>query len=50
MKYIQASDQVEGDPSIKTYFDLIDYLISQTTNALRQSASGTLNKRNGGTC
>jgi len=27
-------NQVEGDPGIKTYFDLMNHLISQLTNAL----------------
>jgi zinc/manganese transport system substrate-binding protein len=29
-------DQVEGEPSIKTYFDLIDHLISKITGALKK--------------
>lgn len=29
-------NQVEGDPGIKTYFDLMDYLISKMTEALKK--------------
>jgi zinc/manganese transport system substrate-binding protein len=30
-------NQVEGDPGIKTYFDLISHLITQLTNALKKN-------------
>jgi zinc/manganese transport system substrate-binding protein len=30
-------NQVEGDPAVQTYFDLIDYLVRKLTSALRKS-------------
>jgi zinc/manganese transport system substrate-binding protein len=34
---IQLPNQVEGEPGIKTYFDLIDHLITQLTDGLRKN-------------
>ena len=36
---VMLPNQVEGEQGIKTYFDLIDYLIREMTSALKSSAS-----------
>ena len=35
-KVVLLPNQVEGEPGIKTYFDLIDHIISKTTAALKK--------------
>jgi zinc/manganese transport system substrate-binding protein len=39
-KVVLLPNQVEGDPGIKTYFDLIDHLIRQLTGAVKTASSG----------
>ena len=38
-KVLLLPNQVEGEPSIKTYFDLIDHLIKQMTGALAKASN-----------
>jgi ABC-type Zn uptake system ZnuABC Zn-binding protein ZnuA len=35
-RVVLLPNQVEGEPGIKTYFDLIDYVLSKTTAALKK--------------
>jgi ABC-type Zn uptake system ZnuABC Zn-binding protein ZnuA len=35
-KVVLLPNQVEGEPGIKTYFDLIDHLIGKMTSALKK--------------
>jgi hypothetical protein len=40
-------NQVEGEPGIRTYFDLIDHVISKTANALKNEDSRSVDPAHG---
>ena len=35
-KVVLLPNQVEGEPGVKNYFDLVDHVISKTTTALKK--------------